>query len=157
MTTTAASAQPNKLENAFHVALGLSIIAGVICGAFYFFADSINLPSLKSLLYSPSGTARAATKEAVEKRLVSPGSAEFTSRVVAWTADEKFFVVYVRVDSQNGFGAVIRNHALALVMVGENVRNGSEILHLELTKDPPLVSMRNTLTETIGTDWELES
>jgi hypothetical protein len=66
------------------------------------------------------------------------------------------FVVYVVVDSQNNFGAVLRSHDLAQVMAGEKVDDAREVLHRDVTRDSPTVHQITGLTKEIGTDWDPE-
>lgn len=64
---------------------------------------------------SARGGALMEARRAVQAKLKSPGSADFEkTRVAAVTEDETFRLVYVEVDSQNGFGALVRTFALVL-------------------------------------------
>lgn len=64
---------------------------------------------------SARGGALMEARRAVQAKLKSPGSADFeTTRVAAQTEDGEFRLVYVEVDSQNGFGALVRTFALVL-------------------------------------------
>jgi len=61
--------------------------------------------------YSPSAAAKLEAKQAVKEQLTSPGSAKFkTSRIAARSDEERLYVVYLEIDSQNKFGALLRSY-----------------------------------------------
>lgn len=107
--------------------------------------------------YSAPAAAEWEARKAVEGRLKSPGSAKFeTTKIAASAEEEGLYVVYLVVDSQNEFGAVLRSHALALVMAGKTMDDESQVLHLEVTEDCPSVARIRELTREMGRDWSLE-
>ncbi len=107
--------------------------------------------------YSPAAAAEWEARKAVEKRLKSPDSAKYeVSEVAAHSEGEGLFIVYLAVDSQNAFGAVVRTHALVLVLAGKEMGDNSEALHLEVTKGSPAIGRIKELMREAGGAWELE-
>lgn len=107
--------------------------------------------------YQPAGAAEWEARVAVKKRLTSPGSAKFeVSEIAARAEDDRLYLVYLAVDSQNAYGAVIRTHALVLVMAGEEMSDNSLVLHLEVTEKSPTIGRIRELTREAGGRWELE-
>lgn len=107
--------------------------------------------------YSPEASALMESRRAVTARLTSPGSAKFDiTRVAARSDEERLFVVYVVVDSQNGFGALLRSHALALIKAGETFDDSDQVLHLEITETSPPIARIKQLTQEFGSSWLLE-
>lgn len=136
---------------------GLVALA-VVLGALHLFGV-VRIPGLSAVLYSRSGCAIYAAKQAVEERLTSPGSAHFEHAVIgARTEDESLFVVCLVVDSDNRFGATIRNYGVALVKVTGHSLDDSreEVLTLELSETSPPISRIKEMTEVLGDKWHLE-
>lgn len=107
--------------------------------------------------YSPAAAAEWEARKAVTARLKSPGSAKFeVSEIAARAEADRLYIVYLAVDSQNGFGAVLRNHALALVMAGEELEDDSQVLHLELSEESQSIARIKELTREMGEGWVLE-
>lgn len=106
--------------------------------------------------YSPSAAANWTARCAVKEKLRSPGSAKFDSvEVVAQSDEDRLYVVYLVVDSQNSYGAMCRNYALALVMSAEDADHKGSILHLEIAEESPSISRVQELTREMGEDWVL--
>lgn len=101
-------------------------------------------------------TAISTARDSVKQRLVSPGSAKFPaglSRIAARSAEGKYLIVYVAVDSQNGFGALLRSECLVLLLDSEG---SMLVLHAEtFTKSPTVQDVRR-LTEEVGDGWQIE-
>jgi len=75
-------------------------------------------------------------RKAVEKRLKYPGSADFEEwQTVAINEDGSRAIVWILVDSQNGFGAMIRNSFLVYML---KVNDGSwHMVDMEKAGNPP--------------------
>lgn len=100
-------------------------------------------------------------KQSVEERLVSPGSADFeAAEAVARTADGKYHIVYVAVDSQNKLGALLRSHWLVLVGVSMPERTGQTLHVQELAAEAKrfeVVELAKEVGESWAFPWDAEA
>lgn len=111
--------------------------------------------SLVACSYDPDGEAVWVSKQAVKERLVSPKTADFhhgDTRVAATTADGKLRIVYVVVDSQNKFGAMLPTYALA--MVNDRGDHG-EVVHMQTFSESPTRADFEKVCEELGEDWKI--
>lgn len=98
----------------------------------------------------------AAAREALKAHLVSPGSAEFpfgTSRIAARTQDGQYLALFLVVDSQNGFGALLRSYGLVLVW---DRKDRVEAVHTLVFENSPTAADLRKITEEIGESWQIE-
>ena len=110
-----------------------------------------------SCSYSPTGAARMEARHAFTQRLKSPGTASFNKTDIVARADEdRLYVIYLEVDSQNAYGGIVRSYGLALVMAGQTIEDDCQLLHLEVSNDSPRVARVKELTLEMGDDWVLE-
>lgn len=66
------------------------------------------------------------TKEIIVSRLTSPGSAQFVDFVIIkkLPKEENTYIAFGDVDSQNGFGALLRTHFyITLKKIGDNIED----------------------------------
>ena len=110
-----------------------------------------------SCSYDPAAAALWESRSAVKQKLKSPGTADFdTCRIAARSDEKRLYLVYIAVDSQNGFGATVRNYALAVMASGESVDKPTAALHLEIQEGDISVARVKELTRELGNGWTLE-
>lgn len=104
----------------FLVVLGISIFSALVMGGN---GASQSVTSDSSVYGSPMDFAWVISENQIEKLLKSPSTAEFCKPKVTDLGNNKY-VVASCVDSQNGFGAMIRsNWTVTLTYSGTNVES----------------------------------
>lgn len=91
-----------------------------------------------------------AAKQILESdHLLAPSSAKYQDEVIAYSKDNRY-IVALTVDSQNGFGAMLRKHlCVAFTMQGDNLK-ASKTDSFKECSNPPAPAELDAIREAMG-------
>lgn len=97
-------AQPPRKKSRAPLIVG---VAAIVVVAIALAVWLLKPPTLEEQRVDATDAAAAACQDAVKDQLKSPSTAEFSDQVITW--DDTGAVIEGNVDSQNGFGAMVRS------------------------------------------------